>query len=392
MGDMFNKIIAVCRSLYRAMSDELRLVAADGGILLIVAFAPIIYTSIYSMAYGSEVVGSLPIAIVDSDNTPQSRDFIRCVEAGNAVDVVAEPTSMHDAQHLFYDDAIYGVIYIPSGYGDRVLAGESADVSLVVDGSHLLIYKHIMEHVVAVAATLGVELMVMDFVAKGEDAAVVQDFAMPVVAEVENVYNPQLGYGTFVMPSIFIVIIQQTLLIGVSMAEVRRARRGQKGLCGAVVTIIGRLCAYLLMYATTSIFILGVIWQLFDLPFVGRIFDVVLFMLLYIAASTSLALLLSGVFRRREAPLMLLLWSSVPILLLAGVSYPREAFPEWMYIVGRLFPSSSAVDAFVGINTMGVGLECVSSELITLLFLLLCYTLFAILLEMRGGCIKNNKE
>ena len=50
MGDMFNKIIAACRSLYRAMSDELRLVATDGGILLIVAFAPIIYTSIYSMA------------------------------------------------------------------------------------------------------------------------------------------------------------------------------------------------------------------------------------------------------------------------------------------------------------------------------------------------------
>lgn len=386
MGDMFNKIIAACRSLYRVMSDELRLVATDGGILLIVAFAPIIYTSIYSMAYGSEVVGSLPIAIVDSDNTPQSRDFVRCVEAGDAVDIVAEPTSMQEAQHLFYDDVIYGVVHIPSGYGDRVLAGGGvADVALVVDGSHLLIYKRIMEHIVAVATTLGVELTAMNFVARGGDVAVAADVAMPVVAEIENIYNPALGYGVFVMPSIFIVIIQQTLLIGAGMVAIRRGRGERKGLCEASMAVIGRLFAYLAVYATTSIFILGVIWQLFDLPFIGKVVDVVLFMLLYIAASAAFALSLSSLFRRREAPLMLLLWSSVPILLLAGISYPREAFPGWMFAVGKIFPSSSAVDAFVGINTMGAGLEYVREEIVTLLLLLTCYTLFAVLIEKRGG-------
>ena len=79
----------------------------------------------------------------------------------------------------------------------------------------------------------------------------------------------------------------------------------------------------------------------------------------------------------------------MPILLLAGVSYPKEAFPEWLYAVGRLFPSSSAVDGFISLNTMGASLQNIRLEVVNIVILAFLYTFIAIILEKR---VSNNKN
>ena len=62
--------------------DEFRMILTDGGAILILLFAMLIYTTIYSIAYGREVVESVDIAIVDEDNTPTSRQIIARLRSG----------------------------------------------------------------------------------------------------------------------------------------------------------------------------------------------------------------------------------------------------------------------------------------------------------------------
>ena len=54
-------------------------------------------------------------------------------------------------------------------------------------------------------------------IAKGADIPQAQATTQPVIYQSHNLFNPYLGYGTFVMPAIIMVIIQQTLLIGIGM-------------------------------------------------------------------------------------------------------------------------------------------------------------------------------
>ena len=86
---------------------------------------------------------------------------------------------------------------------------------------------------------------------------------------------------------------------------------------------------------------------------------------------------------------MLFLWTSVPVLLLAGVSYPHEAFPEWLYLMGRLLPSSSAVDSFVAIGTMGATLSDRLTDILTLTILAVGYIAIAIIVEYHYSKIKK---
>ncbi|MDE6858207.1 MAG: ABC transporter permease, partial [Alistipes sp.] len=50
-------------------------------------------------------------------------------------------------------------------------------------------------------------------------------------------------------------------------------------------------------------------------------------------------------------------WTSIPILMLSGASFPQQAIPEWLYTFGKIFPSSSGVSAFIRIQSMGASFE-----------------------------------
>lgn len=367
----------------RVFVEELRLILSDGGAMLIIIFAMLIYTTIYSFAYGAEVVECVDIAVVDEDNTPSSRELIQGLRSGPNTRVSYEPQSMAEAKELLYDRKVYGVVLVPHGFERRLLSSEGATISLILDGSHLLLYSKVYEQTVTDALIQGANVEAGYLVAMGADEITAMGIIQPVKLTRQVLYNPSLGYGSFVMPSIVVVIIQQTLLIGVAMVAMRR----QRGVCSTWRDSIKRVVAisfvYLLIYSITFVIIMLTIWQIFGFPMNGTVFNITLLMLLYIFASASLAQVVSHLFKHREAPIMTLMWSSVPVLLLAGVSYPREAFSEWLYAIGRLLPSSSAVDGFIRINSMGAPLRDVQTELYTLAILVVLYTAVAIWMDRR---------
>ncbi|MFR8225305.1 MAG: ABC transporter permease [Alistipes shahii] len=73
----------------------------------------------------------------------------------------------------------------------------------------------------------------------------------------------------------------------------------------------------------------------------------------YLAACIAMGIAVSTLFRYRENSLLLLLWTSIPVLMLSGVSYPREGIPDWLFNFGQLFPSSHGVNGFIRIQTHG---------------------------------------
>ena len=345
------------------------------------------------MAYGKEVVRDVVIGVVDEDNTASSRRLVDGLRSGPNTKVGYSLVSTADAEAMFYDRDIYGVVYIPSGYERDLLSGNQADVGVVLDGSHLLIYRQVLQQAAADILTYGANVEVERLVARGLDAATIPGAVQPVAYDGIVMYNTSLGYGSFVMPSILVVIIQQTLLIGLALIAVRRRAMG---LYPEVITLwtsvkitVAKILVYMMIYAINLTIILGVVWPIFGFPYAGSTLDIISLMTAYLVAVISLGLALSHLFKRRESPFLLLLWSSVPILLLAGLSLPKEAFPEWLYLIGELLPSSSAVRGYVAIGTMGASLSDISSEMYTLIALALFYLLVAVVAEKYSRVCKK---
>ena len=100
----------------RVIVDELRMILKDSGALLLVVFAMLIYTIIYSVAYGKEVVREVSIAVVDEDHSSMSRTLVDGLRSGPDTFVAYEPTSVEEAKELFYRGKVFGIVVIPRGF------------------------------------------------------------------------------------------------------------------------------------------------------------------------------------------------------------------------------------------------------------------------------------
>ncbi len=369
------------RQFRTVAANEYRTIFGDAGVLLILVFALVIYSTLYSLAYGPQVLRNVPIGIVDECRTPTSRELIRTFDAGPNTYAAYEPTGMAEAEELFFGRKIYGVVYIPSDYEKRLLGGEQANVAIYVDASYFLMYRQVFQELVATIGQTGAMVEFQRLVAKGAQIPQAMATTQPVIYQSHNLFNPYLGYGTFAMPAIIMVIIQQTMLIGIGMIGGTWREFGLYGkLCPAdrsrmstLPIVAGKTLVYASIYAVTTFYILGLHYRLFHYPTNGSSLTIAAFMIPYLLACITFGIAVSTLFRYRENSLLLLLWTSIPMLMLSGISFPREAIPDWLYAFGQIFPSSHGVNAFIRIRSMGASFEEVLPEIRALWMLVFVY-------------------
>lgn len=370
--------IRTCLYLLRR---ELRTILSDEGTLLVLLAAPIIYATLYATAYGAEVLRNVPIGVIDESRTAASRRLVADIDAGPNCYVACMPTDMAEAERLFYERRIYGVACIPADYESALLAGRQAVVPLYLDASYFLMYRQVFQELAATLATTGAAVELQRLVAAGTQLPAAEATVQPVVYQSRTLFNPGLGYASFVLPAVLLLILQQTLLVGTGMIGgtwcerrlYRMLRPAGRRPLPLPAIVLARGSAYLLLYGLTTLYLFAVHYRLFHLPMNGRTGPVVLFLGLYLLADIAFALALSTRFRFREESILWLLWSSIPLLMLSGISFPRESMPAWLYALGQLIPSSHAITGFVRLQSMGASLGEVSSELLWLLALALLY-------------------
>lgn len=393
------------QQLRAVMANEYRTIFSDGGVMLILIFALFIYATAYSLAYAPQVLRNVPIGVIDLSQTSTSRALTETFNAGPNTYVAYQPADMVEAKKLFFDREIYGIVYIPSDYEEKLLGGQQAVVAIYCDASYFLMYRQVFQEVVTTIGNTGAMVEFQRLIAKGANIPQAQATTQPVIYQARNIFNPYLGYGTFVMPAIIMVIIQQTMLIGIGMIGGTWREHGlYHKLCPAgrrhmstLPIVLGRGLVYASLYAVTCFYILGLHYRLFHYPMNGATGTILLFMAVYMAACIGLSIAVSTLFRYRENSLLFLLWTSIPLLMLSGVSYPREGIPDWLFQFGQLFPSSHGVNAFIRIQTMGASLSEVYAEIKALVILAVIYGGLAcigthLVIRREGGCACSAPE
>lgn len=380
--------------------NEYKYIFKDEGIILVLVIALILYSTVYSYAYKNQVLRNIPIGVVDMDHSDASRSLSELFDAGASTFVAYNPESMEEAEDLFFARKIYGIVYIPEGYEKDVLGGITTHVGVYVDASYFLMYRNVFAEVVSGVNLTGVSIEFNRLVAGGVNTPTAEVVSQPVIFEAHSLFNPYLGYGTFVMPIIIMVIIQQTLLIGIGMigGSWREfglyrtlALPGRRRL-SMMPIVLGKSLVYASIYAVTMTYILGFHYVIFDYPMNGRLTTIIAFLVPYVFACIFMGIAVSTLFRYRENSLLLMLWTSIPVLMLTGASFPGESIPHWLMLLGKIFPSSSGADGFIRIQTTGASFEEVLPQfkmlwaLCVVYFFLACYGIRRVLCKEEALC------
>lgn len=353
------------------MRIEFHMIRHDPGVMLIMIFACLIYGTIYSYCYKNQTVSDVPICIIDDDDSVLSRQLAENVDNGDNVSYVYETHSIEEAKKLYYAREIYGVIYIPKGYEKNILLGGQSVVSIYGDASYFLLYRQVFMDLVETISYEGSMTELKRLVMKGTGVEVAKRVSQPIIYQSRDLFNADLGYATYVMPAVLILILQQTALIGIGMIGgtwreynfYRKVIPSDKVRLSTIPIVAGKSFVYVMIYIVLALYIFGIHYRLFSYPVNGSISASVAVLFPYLLSIVMMGIFVSTFFHKREHSVLFLLWTSIPLLMLSGVSFPKEAIPGWLYAIGQIFPSSDAVLAYVRVQTMGADIRHILPEL-----------------------------
>lgn len=342
---------------------ELQHIFKDEGVMIFFFLVPLAYPVLYSFIYNNEVVHEAKMVVVDQCDSPLSREFARRIDASSEVQVVQRVEDMSAAKHCVDAKEAFGILLIPSNFSKDMHAGRQATVSLYCDMSALLYYKAFLLTATEVSLDMGAEWTARNH---PQSSGQLQEIAVqPIPSESVVLFNPQNGFASFLVPAILILVIQQTLILGIGMAGGTAREKNSFHLLvpitehfnGTLRIVLGKSFAYLLIYVVVCLWVLVIVPHLFSLPQIGRPMDLLLFLLPYLLACIFFSITLSGFVRDREAPMLLFVFTSVILVFISGISWPMSAVPPFWKALGYLFPSTAGIQGFVGINSMGATLN-----------------------------------
>lgn len=370
----------------RVFRNEFRLIVGDIGVLLFFIALPLAYPVIYTLIYNPEVVNKMPVAVVDDSRTMQSRDFVRKASASPAIDIYAYCNDMAEARQLMADGDVFGIMEIPRDYARCIGRGETAHVSFFCDMSLLLRYRTFA------AALTDLQLNVIsDITGDKIDAAGLGSLTgggAPMLFESKSNFlgDSEQGFASFIIPGIVILILQQSMLLGVCMlggtSRERRSRnRGIDPLqiqAPATATVWGKALAYTVFYIPLTIYVMRFIPEMFDLPHYGNPVDYLLFIFPMLLATAFLGQGLNVIIKERETVFVVIVFTSVVFLFLSGLTWPRYAMSTLWTWAGNCIPATWGVDGFIKINSNAATLPEVGNDFSALWILSAIYMLFAL--------------
>jgi ABC-2 type transport system permease protein len=348
---------------------ELQQVLRDEGVLLFCIVVPLVYPLLYSWIYNNEGIHEVPVAVVDLSHSQQSRQFIRMCDASADVHVAYYAEDLDDAQSLVSRQVVKGIYYIPEDFATHLNRMEQGTVSVYCDMALMLTYKAIYQTAMAVSQQMGAQIQTKlsgNYTAR-------EDLISTSPLDVEEVamFNPQGGYGTAVLPAVLILIIQQTLALGIGLAAGTARERNRYGdlipihpSYGGIGRVVsGKAVCYLMVYAVMGTYLVMVVPRFFSFIHMAPWQNLLALMIPYLLACVFFGMTVSCLVRYRENVILLMVFVSLPLLFLSGVSWPQTSIPGYLQGVSWLFPSTFGIRAYLRLNSMGASIGDVSHEL-----------------------------
>jgi ABC-2 type transport system permease protein len=363
------------RGVGGAFKAEWRRVLGTRSAFSLLFLAPLVYGVYYPQPYLNQILRKLPIAVVDSDLTDLSRQIVETLDASGALSVVVRADTVAEARAAIDRGKALAAVEIPADTERDVLKGITAHIPIYADATYLFIFRSTASGVATAIGALTSELVSRG--ARSDGSLVKAKLASLSPADIllQPIFNPVGGYASYIVPAAFVLILQQTLLIGAAMLT--RAALTNSG--GAFAGVLGRGVAHLTIYLPALALYLIVLPRIYGFSTLGHLPQLLALGTVFLLATSFMGQAIGAWFTRPENATILLLATSLPQFFTAGFAWPREAIPDAAIALGRAFPADSAIDGLVRINQLGASLSEVAHDWLGLWCLALAYFALAVI-------------
>lgn len=174
-------------------------------------FFPILVIFFFTSMLEEGLPTSLPVGVVDLDNTSMSRSLTRKLDGFQMSKVVAHYPSMAEARRAIQRNEIYGFLYIPKGTADKLVASRQPKISYYYSYTTLTAGSMLMKDLKTISTLGSAALGQATMRAKGLTDKQIQTLLQPITVDLHMIANPWSNYNaylsTMMVPGLIMLFI-----------------------------------------------------------------------------------------------------------------------------------------------------------------------------------------
>jgi ribosome-dependent ATPase len=337
-------------------------------------------TTLLMLVFGFGVstdVNNLSFAVLDHDQTPESRAYLSELR-GSSYFIEKAPLNTYDElDNRLKSGDISAAIEIPPSFGNDLKRGRPVWVSALVDGAMPFRAETIRGYLQGMH-----QLYLTDPAVK----TTVPSPAPPADIEVRFKYNQDFDSIYALVPANMSMLLALFPAILMALSIVREKELGS--ITNLYVTpvsrvefLLGKQLPYIAVAMTNFTLMLMLALFVFKVPLKGSFPALLLGVLIYVTTMTGYGMLISAFTKTQIAALFgTAILTVLPATQFAGMMTPVSSLAPGAQIIGRVFPMSYFVPISVGTFTKGLGFADLGRDLLALAVFVPIFTLISVLL------------
>ncbi len=357
---MFNTRL---RSLIRKEFIQIR---RDKRTLILVLIIPIM--QLFLMGYAAtNDVRNVPLAVYDQDRGPQARALLDAYRAADYFTITYEANSEEELGNLIDTGKARAGLIIPPDYSDKITAGESGQVMIVLDGSDPTIASTALSSAKLIGQAYSTQILEERLASRGQTSAI----QAPVQVGTTVWYNPDLVSAYFMIPGVIGMILFALTSILSASAIVRERERGT--IEQLIVTpirpwelVVGKLLPYVLLAFFNAFEVLAIGHYWFKVPLNGSLLLLFGASFLFLLSSLGIGLFASTIANTQQEAMLTVWMLLLPSIFLAGFFFPLQAMPKILQWISYIFPLRYYLVIIRSLMIKGTGIAAFKEELLAL--------------------------
>lgn len=352
---------------FRALiNKEILHMLRDPRTLVFLFIMPILQLVLLGYATNTDVK-NIPTVVFDQDNSQQSRSLLDAFRSTGYFSLDYAAYNLTDVNNLIEGGKVKVAIVIPPTYSQDLASRQTAQVSVLIDGSDPTTATTALSAATLAGQAKGVAILSQQLGLLGSTASL----SSPIDVRTRVLYNPDLLSTYNLVPGLVAMILFQTTVSLTALSIVRERELGT--IEQLIVTpirnwelVLAKITPYILVsFANTLlILVIGTFW--FGVPIRGSVLLLLAMTGLYILPNLGIGLVISTIARTQRQAQFMTMPIMLPSMMLSGFIFPISSLPVILQAVGYMFPLTYYIIMMRSIVIKGAGLSLLMPQVLVL--------------------------
>ena len=332
------------RQIYQVMLRELLILRQNHVYRFCMVAFPLLVMFFFTSLMDDGLPTSMPVGIVDLDNTSTSRSLSQRLDGFQMSRIVAHYPSVSEARQAIQRNEIYGFLYIPKGTTEKLMASRQPKISYYYSYTTLAAGALLMKDLKTISTLGSAAVGQATMRAKGFTDNQIQTFLQPIAVDLHQIANPWTSYNsyltTMIVPGMIMLFI--FLISAYSLGTELKFSSSKRWLAMTdnriVPAILGKFLPQTLIWLALVYGYEYYVFYVLDFPHLGSPWMLVLLGLIQVLASQGFGIFAFGLMPSLRMSMSICsLWAVLSISM-AGSAFPVMGMDGPLQSLSWLFP------------------------------------------------------